>query len=356
MKKLIVVVIIAVVVVGYLSWQKSQADKLMNAQFVSGNGRIEATEISVATRVAGRLEEVTVKEGAMVQKDDVLAQMDVKPLMAQLHQHEAKLAEAEGDLQAAKANVEVCNANIASAKSTAEQFRNVMEGKKKTFERSQTLFEKKAETAQKRDDDEAAYLASKASYEAAQANVLQAEANLQVAHAKVANAEAKIAVAKADIESTQVDINDCSLKAPRRGRIQYRISEAGEVLSAGGRVLNLVDLTDVYISFFLPEYAAGKVEIGSEVRIVLDALPEYPIPANVTFVASVAQFTPKTVETREERQKLMFRVKASIPVELLEEYIDMVKTGLPGMAYVKMDPMAEWPAELRTASEKGLTK
>ena len=88
---------------------------------------------------------------------------------------------------------------------------------------------------------------------------------------------------------------------------------------------------------------AGKVAIGSDARIVLDAAPDVPIPAKITFVSSVAQFTPKTVETREERQKLMFRVKAKVDPALLEQYIEYVKTGLPGEAWVRLDPQAPWP-------------
>jgi len=137
------------------------------------------------------------------------------------------------------------------------------------------------------------------------------------------------------------------LKSPRAGRVQYRVAQPGEVLSAGGRVLNLVDLGDVHMTFFLPTVQAGRVALGAEVRLVLDAAPQYVIPAKATFVADVAQFTPKTVETEEERLKLMFRIKAQIPPELLTKYIQQVKTGLPGMAYVRLDPNVEWPARLQ---------
>jgi HlyD family secretion protein len=137
------------------------------------------------------------------------------------------------------------------------------------------------------------------------------------------------------------------LKAPRDGRVQYRVSQPGEVLAAGGRVLNMVDLGDVYMTFFLPTAEAGRVAMGAEVRLVLDAIPQYVIPAKATFVADVAQFTPKTVETEEERQKLMFRIKAHIAPDLLRQYIQYVKTGLPGMAYVQLDPDAQWPDKLK---------
>jgi HlyD family secretion protein len=129
--------------------------------------------------------------------------------------------------------------------------------------------------------------------------------------------------------------------------VQYRVAEPGEVLDAGGVVLNLVDLADVYMTFFLPTQDAGRVAIGTEIRLVLDAAPQYVIPARASFVADVAQFTPKTVETAEERQKLMFRIRAQIPPDLLREHIRQVKTGLPGMAYVRLDPQAEWPPELQ---------
>ncbi len=153
--------------------------------------------------------------------------------------------------------------------------------------------------------------------------------------------------ARATIERIQADIDDSVLRSPRDGRVQYRVAQPGEVLSAGGVVLNLVDLGDVYMTFFLPTSAAGRTALGAQARLVLDAAPQYVIPAEVSLVADVAQFTPKTVETAEERQKLVFRVKARIAPALLKKYIRNVKTGLPGMAYVRLDPRVEWPPSLQ---------
>ncbi|MBQ4335940.1 MAG: hypothetical protein IJC34_01970 [Lentisphaeria bacterium] len=79
----------------------------------------------------------------------------------------------------------------------------------------------------------------------------------------------------------------------------------------------------------------------------MDALPGIPLPATITFVASEAQFTPKTVETRSEREKLMFRIKAKLPEDLLQKYIQWVKTGVPGVAWVRLNPDAPWPEELQ---------
>jgi HlyD family secretion protein len=128
--------------------------------------------------------------------------------------------------------------------------------------------------------------------------------------------------------------------------VQYRIAEEGEVIPAGGKVLNLVDLSDVYLTFFLPTDQAGRVAIGSEARVIIDAAPQYVIPASISYVASVAQFTPKTVETANEREKLMFRIKARIDPGLLRKHLSQVKTGVPGVAHVRLNPQAQWPAEL----------
>jgi HlyD family secretion protein len=145
----------------------------------------------------------------------------------------------------------------------------------------------------------------------------------------------------------RTEIADGTLKAPRLGRVQYRLAEPGEVLAAGGKVLTLLDLTDVYLTLFLPETVAGRVALGAEARLVLDAVPNLVIPAQVSFVAAKSQFTPKAVETRTEREKLMFRVKVQIPPDLLRQHLSQVKTGLPGVAYVRLDPNAPWPAALQ---------
>ena len=182
--------------------------------------------------------------------------------------------------------------------------------------------------------------------ESAKAQVSAAQAAIESAQAGIIQANTRVEAAKATERRITADIEDSALKAPRDGRIQYRVAEPGEVLAAGGRVLNMVDLSDVYMTFFLPTEQAGRVAIGSDVHVVLDAAPTLRLPAKATFVASVAQFTPKTVETDNERLKLMFRVKARISPELLEKYLEYVKTGLPGMAYVRLDNNKSWPEDL----------
>jgi HlyD family secretion protein len=129
------------------------------------------------------------------------------------------------------------------------------------------------------------------------------------------------------------------------GRVLYRLARPGEVLAAGGTALTLVDLSNVYMEVFLPSRQAARLPIGAEGRIVPDGA-DFAIPATVSFVSPEAQFTPKQVETRSERDKLMFRVKVQIPPERVIRHIELVKTGIRGVAYVRLDDSIAWPAAL----------
>jgi HlyD family secretion protein len=161
-----------------------------------------------------------------------------------------------------------------------------------------------------------------------------------------------VVAAHAAIAVIQATIDDSALRSPRDGRVQYRVAQLSEVIAAGSVALTIVDLTDVYMTFFLSDASAGKVALGAQARLALDAAPQFVIPATISFVAAVAQFTPKTVETTSERENLMFRVRARIDPEILRKFITEVKTGLPGTAYVRLDANQPWPARLETRLPK----
>ena len=174
-----------------------------------------------------------------------------------------------------------------------------------------------------------------------------ATAALRAAKSRVDEAERAIDAATHDAEFYKVNIADNTLVAPRDGRLQYRIANIGEVLPAGGRVFTMLDISYVYMDIYLPTHEAGKVKIGSDARITLDAVPNVAIPAKVAFIATQAQFTPKTVETKDERDKLMFRMRVRIDPERLRARGEYVRSGLPGVAYVKFDPAVSWPDKLQ---------
>jgi HlyD family secretion protein len=314
--------------------------------FISGNGRIEATEIDVATKMGGRVAAILVNEGDFVRVSQPLAQMQIDVLQTQLDAARAQSSQAVTAVAAAKAQVAARRSDTATAQAMEGQRRSDLDAARRRFTRSDALCKEGAISLQAFDDDRAKMRAAADGVTAASAQVSAAQAATRAAQAQVVGAGSGVSASVAAIARVQADIHDSQLRAPRAGRVQYRIAQPGEVLAAGGKVLNLVDLGDVYMTFFLSEAATGKVALGSEVHIILDAAPQYVIPAQVTYVASTAQFTPKMVETASERQKLMFRIKAKISRELLRKNLKMVKTGLPGVAWLKVDAQAKWPANL----------
>lgn len=314
--------------------------------FVTGNGRIEATEIDVATKLAGRVRAIAAQEGEFVTAGQVLATMDTRSLDAQRDEAVARHEQAVAALAGAHAEVALRESDLEAARAVVGQRESDLESARGRLVRSDTLAGEGASSRQELDDDRARVNGTGAALTAARAQVRAAAAGVTAVRAQVTSAQANEKAAAATIARIDAELADAVLAAPRAGRVQYRVAEPGEVLGAGGKVLNLVDLSDVYMTFFLPETAAGRVGLGTDVRIVLDAAPRYAIPATVSYVASTAQFTPKTVETANERQKLMFRVKARIDRNLLQAHLQQVKTGLPGVAWVRLDPKASWPAEL----------
>lgn len=314
--------------------------------FASGNGRIEATEIDVATKLAGRISEVLVDEGAVVKPGQVVAKMDTASLQAQFAQAKANERQSRDSVTAAEAQVALREADARASDAQVALREAELDAASRRFKRAQALAGEGAASQQELDDARASYRGSEAAVTAAKAQAVAAQSAIDAARAQLVGSHSNVEAAGAAATRVKSDIDDSLLVAPRAGRVQFKVAEPGEVLGAGGRVLNLVDLSDVYITFFLPEEAAGSVKLGSEVRIVLDALPGTAVPAKVSFVADVAQFTPKSVETASERQKLMFRVKARIDRDVLEAHMDQIKTGVPGVAWVRLDASQPWPASL----------
>jgi len=339
--------ILAIIAIGgVLAWYFTRPSGDEEA-IASGNGRIEAVEIDVAAKTPGRVSEILVNEGEFVTAGQIVARMDTETLQAQLRQAQAQLQQAHSAVATAQSQLAQRESEHAATQAVVMQREAERNAANKRAARSTTLSGEGATSQQEADDDQARVQSAEAAVSAARAQVAAAQAAITTARSQVLGAQAMVAATQATIDRIQADINDSALKSPRAGRVQYRVAQPGEVVAAGGRIMNLVDLSDVYITFFLPTKAAGRVALGTEVRIILDAAPQYVIPATVSFVADVAQFTPKTVETASEREKLMFRIKARIPADLLRAHIVRVKTGLPGMAYVRLNAQTQWPAQLQ---------
>ena len=284
-----------------------------------GNGRIEADEIDIDTKFAGRIAELYANEGSMVKAGQVIARMDTSDIQQSLEKSQAQLQQAQRAVNEADANLNQQQTQVTLAGQEMDR------------------------TAQLLKDG----WATKELYDQRKQAFDGASAGLVSARERVAEAEHALQAAQHDAAYYKVMIGDNSLVAPRDGRIQYRIANVGEVLPAGGKVFTMLDVASVYMDIYLPTEQAGKVKFGADARIVLDALPNVAIPAKVSFIATQAQFTPKTVETQSERDTLMFRIRVRIDPDRLRARREAVRSGLPGAAYVRTDAGVAWPQALQ---------
>lgn len=303
---------------GLAAWLYHARSDGQASGIVSGNGRLEATEIDIATRVGGRLTAVTLQEGDEVARGQILAELDAAELSARLRAAEAQLQQAHERIDETRAAVSSARTDVALAD--------------KVLQRTRELVARGFVSAERRDRDQTALDGERA--------------DLLAAQSRLAEAQAAMMAARAQVDSVKAAMDDTVLRSPLAGRVLYRYVQAGEVLAAGGKVLTLLDMSELTMSIYLPAADAGKIVLGDEACLVLDALPSTPIPARVSFVSPRAQFTPKEVETRGEREKLSFRVKVQVSPEWLQAQARLAKPGMPGLAHVRIDPAANWPPAL----------
>jgi HlyD family secretion protein len=306
-----------VAVAGVAAWQawKAAHKNALPEGIVGGNGRIESVQVDVAAKYGGRIKEILAQEGDLVSPDQVLVRMDTSELEAELAKNKAQLAQAHETAAVVTAEI----AQRDSDYKLADQ----------EFTRSQALYARR--------------VVSREEYDQQGSKRASAKAALTGAEAKLRTAKQNIEAAEAEVKKTEVRLEDSILKSPVRGRVLYRLGEPAEVVGVGGKILTLINLGDVYMEIYLPGLEAARVRIGADARIVLDARPEYAADAKVSYVSPEAQFTPKQVETRSERDKLMFRIKLKVPSEIVLPYIERIKTGVRGMGYVRLDDTVGWP-------------
>ncbi|MEP3277213.1 MAG: HlyD family efflux transporter periplasmic adaptor subunit [Stappiaceae bacterium] len=296
----------------------SDNNEALPAGFVQANGRIEAEQVEIAPTIAGRVASVVAVEGGLVAAGDILVEMDIDEISAVLDRAKAEVSLARQTKAEAQAVVAQRQAELLRAGHELDRAKALLAGQNI----SETVFEER-ETAKQ-----------------------VAEAVLGAAKARVATTDSQIAAAEAEVRRIEAQIDDSTLFAPMPGRVLYRLAEPGEVVGSGRPILTLLSLENVYMEVFLPAREAGLLPIGSEARIVLDALPDYAIPATVSFVSPEAQFTPKQVETMSEREQLVFRVRVRIPEDLVAARIEHVKTGLRGIAVIRLSRESAWPEAL----------
>lgn len=313
----LILVAVACVAGGTAWWVNSHHDPIP-AGLERSNGRLEVERIEVAAKYPGRIIELPVREGDIVKTGDLIARQDSTELVAQRGAVEAARQRAGQAMQRAAAETEVRKVQARIAQLELDH------------------------TTRLKQDA----LVSGAEVERRQAQRDGENAGVMVATAAIGEATAARSEAEAQMKRLDIAIDDMSLRAPVSGRVEYRVVEPGSVIPSGGRVATLLDTSNVYMTVFLPTSVAGKLKVGDEARIVLDAATQFVIPARVSFVAGEAQFTPKYVETMSERDKLVYRVKLQVPTDIATQYAAYVKAGLTGYGFVRSDASVAWPAKL----------
>ncbi|WP_321915720.1 MULTISPECIES: HlyD family secretion protein [unclassified Paraburkholderia] len=308
---------VAVLLSAGIAWRHSR-ESALPANIAHANGRLEMTRVDVAVKYGGRIVALPVHEGDLLAAGAIVAREDDAELRAQLDAARATRERATATRQRASDEADASTAQVRLARLEWTQASN--------------LFASGQVSGVERERRQYALDGAQAAQDAARA----------------AQGEASAAIAEADaqIARLQAVIDETIIRAPLAGRVEYRVVEVGTVLPAGGRVVSMLNPEDIYFTTFLPGQQAGRLSIGEEARIVLDAFPGEPIPATVGYVAGEAQFTPKYVETQGERAKLMYRVKLQLPLEVASRLAPRLKGGMTGEGYVRLDASQPWPPAL----------
>ena len=317
MKKVVVLALIAALLIGGGYVYRKQNSNGLPAGFAQSNGRLELNRLDVASLYAGRVKAMPVDEGSDVAEGDVLAE----------------LSSDTSNSRVAAARAQKQRAQESAARVDAEIKAHEQRLKVAQMELDNALVLKRGELIS--DSEVSKRLADRDG----------AAASVQAARAARGEALAAVNAAQAQIDEAASANHDMLIRSPKAGRVEYRIAEVGSVLPAGGKVVSLLDPSDASMNIFLPNAQISRLKVGDQARIVLDGL-DAVFPAEISFIARDAQFTPKSVETASEREKLMFKVKLKIPVETAMKYDRLLKGGMTGNGFVRMDEEKEWPAGL----------
>lgn len=313
-------VLAAIVAVGAImsilfAWHGGDAKFRHIEQF---NGRIEANRLDVSSKHPGQVREVTVREGDQVGENNVIAQLDDAELLMQIIGAEATAARARSAIGHAAAELTV----------------------RQNAQRLARLDLQTAEAMHRKD------MTSRGELERRQLAESSETAGVAAAEHSVSEAKAASAEADANVERLKLLRSEMRILAPTNGMVEFVFAQKGALIPAGGKIATLLQLSKLDMTIFLSAAALGSIRIGDEARVILDALPGTAIPAKVTYVASSAQFTPKHVETLDEREKLVFKVKLTLYEKSPEVTSSLVKPGMTGIAFLRTDASASWPASL----------
>ena len=354
------VVVIALLSVAILaSWWLGFRQAPLPEGLIQANGRIEGDHYTVASKVPGRIVERKAREGEAVEGRQVLARLDDAQVRARVDQAQAAVEAHDAQFEAARTalatlkkqvplQVDTARAGVAHREAALAAARASAEQAGKGAKRFENLLKKRSVDKESAEQKALAWKVARAEYATAMAALTQAQKQLAEAELgweqveakiyEVAALEAQLKQARAALEEAQSVLDDLTIRAPASGIITTRIVNEGEVVTAGSPLFDIVDLDRLYLKVYIPSKEIGKVRLGLPARIHTDAFPDEPFPATVRYIASQAEFTPKEVQTPDERVKLVYAVKL---------YLDAnpdhrLTPGLPADAVIRWQESAPW--------------
>ena len=343
-KVLLAVLLAAAAGGGWWLYQQQESTALPDFVFHS-NGRLELNRLDVASLYPGRVERVLVAEGDAVKANEVLVELSSAQSSGQLAAAQAATLRAAELVQRARAGVTQAQQAVARADAEIAAYRQQQKVAKLELDNAKQMRREDLVSASELAKRQADFERATASVKAAQAARAEAQAAVAQGQAAVDEAEAGVKQAQAQADTAASADADMAIRSPLTARVEYRLVEPGTVIGAGSRVISLLDPADVSMNVFLPNATVGGLRVGDEARLVLDGI-DAVFPAQVSFIASEAQFTPKAVETADEREKLVFRVKLKVPADVAQRYDRLLKGGMTGDGYVRRDSSQAWPLAL----------
>jgi HlyD family secretion protein len=324
---IVVLALIVLGVAGWLGWQwYSGADRQRAA--IRGSGIIEVTQVDAAFEVAGRMVERFVDEGAMIDGGEPIARLDDREYRLQVDRAIAAKAAAEARyqmmMQGARAQ------EIDQALAALESAESSLHLQQLEYDRI-TKLKSGGIVSQNELDQAATNLtnAHKAQERAAAQLAMLREGNRIE---EIEEARARLNQAQAELEIAELNLARCKLFAPLAGRVLSKSREPGEMVQPGTPIVTIGDLTRPWVNLYVGERDLGHVRLGMKAQVTVDSFPNDPFTGRVTFVADRAEFTPKNIQTPDERVKLVYRVKVEV-----DTHDGALKPGMPADSMLPLD-------------------
>ncbi len=326
MKRLVIILlIVGVAVAGYYLYPR-WFGKPVNPNEIKLSGNVEAHESLVSFKVTGRVVELPVEEGQPMQAGQLLAKLDDKDYRQQVSVDEANIHVRSQQLTLSLAgpraqDIEAARQNVVDAQADLAQ-------KKQDLARYDALLAKDEIPAQVR--DQAATAVTRAETNVARLKQVYDELLAGTRKEQIAVDQANVGAADQTLEMSQIKLGYTTLTAPFSGVVLVREAELGEVVSPGTPIVTLADLDHLWERVYISETNLGKIHLGDSVTVRTDTYPNKSYTGRISFIASDAEFTPKSVQTQEERVTLVYRVKVDVDNPNHE-----LKPGMPADVYIE---------------------